>query len=354
MVNDSHRYFEYAEDLSIHGFYIDRHNIWYFSYVLLVFCFSQLNISLFDLVTFQALLQGFAIFCLAKSLHTYFNNKAIGFWFAILMIAWVKIGEWNFYIMTESFFISLSMISLAVLLRSEDKPKLRWLLLPLLIITFFCRPMGLGFLICVLVFFFVKIYQTQKNKKWLNAIMVVTLIIQLSTFYLLLNTMLHTFDMIDVYERAELVYAYGTISNPAHPHLLLIEKPTDFYIPSEDYKQLDRVILFIINNPWFYFKLSIGKIFYFLGNIKPYFSWYHNAAIIAFLYPVYYFFVSGIRRVKDRLNPLKWLVLSYVIFNTAIVIAATEDWDGRFLLPVLPLIFIFTAHQLSNKWRLRN
>jgi hypothetical protein len=41
--------------------------------------------------------------------------------------------------------------------------------------------------------------------------------------------------------------------------------------------------------------------------------------------------------------PIKTFALTFLLLNTLIMGFAVEDWDGRFLLPLLPMIFIFST-----------
>ena len=92
------------------------------------------------------------------------------------------------------------------------------------------------------------------------------------------------------------------------------------------------MFLFILYNPIFFLKLSLAKLFYFYGNAKPYFSWQHNVVIIGFLWTVYGFGIKGFKYLKKN---HKVFLLSYLM-----IVLCSEDWDGRFLIPVLPVVFV--------------
>ena len=351
LVNDTKRYLNYAESIKATGFYIDRHNIWYFSYVFFLYVITSFGISMKGVVFAQILLSGFSFFLLSTSLVFYTNNKNTGYWLAFLLIGWMKISEWNFYIMTESLYISLCCLGIAQLIWVQKKKLSYLIMFPISIFIFFCRPTGLGFILAMFCFILISYYQASRNKQRFKIILGIISVLGIFTIYHLLNIMLHTFNMIDVYERAELVYAYGTLPNPQHPELLLVDLPKNLLVPSIDMKPIDRLISFVWYNPLFFFKLAVGKMIYFLGNVKPYFSWQHNVFIMLFLYPVYWIAIKAFRKSTLVFQPFKGFLSVFVLFNVLVVVLATEDWDGRFLLPVLPIIFLFAAIGLSeSKW----
>ncbi len=86
----------------------------------------------------------------------------------------------------------------------------------------------------------------------------------------------------------------------------------------------------------------------FIGNVKPYYSWLHNAHIAVFLYPVYTAAAYGfwhLEKVK-----LKLVTGSFIAFQFLTVCFTSVNWDGRFLLPVLPLVFNLAGHGAFIYW----
>jgi hypothetical protein len=93
--------------------------------------------------------------------------------------------------------------------------------------------------------------------------------------------------------------------------------------------------------------LCAVKLALFFGHVKPYFSLLHNAYIAIVLYPLYFFAYRACRSVRFNRSALVFL-LSFVGVQGATVMVTTENWDGRFLMPALPFIFILSAFGISN------
>lgn len=83
-----------------------------------------------------------------------------------------------------------------------------------------------------------------------------------------------------------------------------------------------------------------------MGNVKPYFSILHNTLIVLVLYPLYYFAVKGFLQFPvDRKEHI--FISTYFIAQALTVALSSENWDGRFLIPVLPFVFMLSAIGLT-------
>jgi hypothetical protein len=340
---------EYANNLLAHGLYIDAHNKWYLTYVLFLSASFKLGFGVTGVVILQTLLSGSAFFLLSRAIQQYYpNQKNIGVILLALLIFWVKLSEWNFYIMTESMYISLLCIFIALLLKAQQKRGYWYLILLLVPTLFFIRPSSLAFFgALVSVFVFIKIKASSGSGLFKTVIVLFAVI----PLIVLAEYMLQTFDMLSVYNRGELVFAYGLYPSYPHQGLMVITPPENLFIPSPEHPKMWQLASYITCNLSFFTKLALGKTFYFLGNAKPYFSWAHNIFIIGILWPLYGLAVKRALTIKDV---LVLFTLIFVLLNITIVILATEDWDGRFLLPALPFIFIFSAGQLATVLNQKN
>jgi hypothetical protein len=66
-----------------------------------------------------------------------------------------------------------------------------------------------------------------------------------------------------------------------------------------------------------------------------------------FLTPSYYLFARGIAyKWRKELLPFIFSV-TYILFHTLSIGLTTNDWDGRFLIPILPVIFLFSGKGLT-------
>lgn len=161
---------------------------------------------------------------------------------------------------------------------------------------------------------------------------------------LFINHMLydHAASFLGSYAKAEIIY----------PNISLgMEPPRNLTIPSEEHPPLWRLMLFGFYNFLYFFKISLFKLTLFFANVKPYFSFFHNLMIVLVLYPLYLLAVFGF--FKTSWSAEKVFISIFVLSQAGIVAFTSENWDGRFLIPVLPFIFIFSAVGVWRLWRRR-
>jgi hypothetical protein len=77
-----------------------------------------------------------------------------------------------------------------------------------------------------------------------------------------------------------------------------------------------------------------------LAVVRPYFSAAHNACMAtAFL--LYPFAIAAIYRLRN--HPVAHLLLAVIVLNVLITGLTFAEWNGRFLVPVLPLMIALAA-----------
>jgi len=105
LVNDSHRYLEYAQEIG-QGHFFQEHNIWYFGYCAFLAVFLKTGASITYIILFQISLSILSILLLAKAGELLFKSQFAALVLGSLILLYVNISDWNFYILTESLFIS--------------------------------------------------------------------------------------------------------------------------------------------------------------------------------------------------------------------------------------------------------
>ncbi|WP_380805234.1 hypothetical protein [Shivajiella indica] len=165
----------------------------------------------------------------------------------------------------------------------------------------------------------------------------------------LANQMVSTFGFIENYKIGELIYGVTQYSNIPYYDLLIIDRPENMILPNNDQLPLVQMLCFIYHQPVYWLKLFFGKLFLFFGHVRPFWSFWHNMFSILFLVPIYVYFIRGIFN-SNHSKGLKISALIYIVFHALSVCMMSVDWDGRFLLPVLPILFILSSRSvLSSK-----
>jgi len=328
---DSVAYHE-ASFALLNGIVPSGRDIWYTSYFIFIAGISLIGGDSV-IVLMQLLLSGVALCCIYRSTNIITDSRRTAFFAGFPYIVWIKIHQWNFYIYTESLFTSMSIISFASLVLSKTVKQYVFASL-IFLFTFFIRPTGVALLAGLLIYGFALNYQRVSK----NARLMIMSIILISGI-ILINFMMNDFNFINSYQKAEIIY----------PNISLgLNPPKKTFIPSEDSSPIVTLIQFIYYNPIYFFSITVIKFLLFIGNVKPYFSPLHNAVIIVILYPLYFFALKGFRYFAPNQKE-HYFIAGFVIAQCAIVSLTSENWDGRFLIPILPFVFILSAVGI-NQW----
>ena len=338
-MNDSPRYLTYAENLSTQGVYFDPLNFWYISYVFFVYL-SQLIDPSHGMIIFNQYLLGMgamlALFFAAKRLTGRINTA---FLIGLVFIVFPDNLNWHSYVLTESFYCSVLCFVFYFLVRlSQERDKL-WLYLAsgsVLLICFFSKPTSPALFIALA---FPLVWKWTM-KPTLRAVKI-SLVLLAGVFILFLaNKMISSHRVMLIYEKGDIIFAMHQL--PTHPHhnWMTVEVPEDLKKPSDDQPLLQQMGSFVLANPLFFTKLIFGKTVMYIAHIRPFWSWAHNISMAAFLWPLYYF---SYQAIKKRLvtNYLSTVFVAYFVLHTLIISITWVDWDGRFFVPVIPMVIVF-------------
>ena len=336
IVNDTARYLEYSDAIMKQGIHFEKHNFWYLGYVLFITFFRQLSDNPGVIIFAQVSISLLAPVAIYYASWTVSEDKFSALFSALLYIFWLKISQWNFYIHPESLYVSFSSLTICSVVVSFYRKNnfiLSWLLVA---VTFWIKPTGFvvgASLILSL------LYVLNKKIKASAVLVTAECLILGIAFVPLLNAMLATFNVVETYATGEIIYAYSTLPDGMWRNLFIVEN-NHLNFPTSS-TPLGRMVDFIFHNLLFFSKITALKGITFLLHVKPYFSPLHNAAIILILYPAYWFSYLGI---KIAIAPVQLFITAYIILHCVIVMLTVEDWDGRFILPLLPVIFIFAGN----------
>lgn len=329
---DSALYITNADDL-LKGIFPQGRDVWYISYSIFLAGASLLGGN-HVAVLFQVLLSGVALYFLYRLTHKITKNEITSLLTCVFYIGWIKIHQWNFFIYTESLFTSMSIISFAGLVLSKSPKHYTYTFL-IFLFTVFVRPTGIALLFGVLVYGFAHFYHRVSRAAWLS-----TMALGISLGLLLLNFVMKDYSFIDSYQKGEIIY----------PNINLgMQPPDELIIPARSTAPLISFITFVFNNPVYFIKITTIKLLLFLGNAKPYFSLLHNGMIVGFLFPLYFFAITGFRHFTTNRNE-HYFIAGFVMMQCAIVAFTSENWDGRFLIPILPFVFMLSAVGINQRW----
>ncbi|WP_113922807.1 glycosyltransferase family 39 protein [Cognataquiflexum aquatile] len=346
VVDDSPRYLGYADRIMEMGFFFDPHEFWYISYPLFMILVRMVHDSMEMVIISQVLLSLGALVAIYLTSLKLFKNPVAAFLTGFLYMLFFEISIYNYYILCESFFVSMTCISLYFLVKwykNEITPANIILGTLVLVLTLFAKPTGIVLLAAIISYWIYRIFASI-HRPVLKICLGLGLLIPL---FLLGNKMLTTFSFMNEYIRGDVIFGMFQYKNSPHYELLTVARPDTLYIPDAQHSPLVRLFLFVLFNPIYWGTLFLSKIFLFLFHIRPFWSTWHNLFSLIYLIPVYYFAMKAIRK-KTVTGEESVFVMVYILFHAMIVGIMTEDWDGRFLIPVLPVILIPAGLGISH------
>ena len=355
--NDSARYLDYAANLAQHGHYQQApdaeaatiannggndfqyvHNQRYLLYPWYQSLWLRLGAGWWGIVLGQIALSGLAAAALYGAVRQLAGNRAGAATLATaLFVLWPDVQQFNCYLLTESLFTSLSVLSFWALVQTRRGGVASWALLAaLLALTALVRPNGFVVAGAAGVAGLAQLYGTQRRAFWgLLALAVLAAPLAVAA----LNHQLISFFLVETYARGELMF--GTSVWALHPGAPLAMPPAGL-------GQLSRVLYFAAHNPGFMAQLMAGKLLVFFGSVKPYYSLPHRLLSMLVLWPLYYLAGRGTRQAAVWL-PARAFLAAVPLLQATVVMLTVDDYDVRFLAPVLPFVFALASLALNER-----
>ncbi|NML67445.1 hypothetical protein HHL22_19760 [Hymenobacter sp. RP-2-7] len=116
--------------------------------------------------------------------------------------------------------------------------------------------------------------------------------------------------------------------------------------------QVWRIGYFAAHNPGFLLRLMGGKVLVFFSSVKPYYSLGHKLLSMLVLWPCYWLAARG-ARLRQVWLPGRVFLAAVPLLQAAVVMLTVDDYDVRFLAPVLPFVFVLAALGVDDWWRRR-
>lgn len=307
----------------------------YSSYAIFLALLQSLGLGLREIVWVQYLSMGLSAWVLLRLSAKASHSPAVGLLTATLYLCWLKVQQWNSLIYTDALFTHCIIYLVGALYFYRFYRG--WLLcITLLFFTVLLRPPGLLLIPALGAGAWSLLPASYRQQWWKKGLIGLGLSLLL---LILINTALQdsVHMIIESYSRAEVIYPKERLG---------LEPPEQLASIDPAQAPLWQLAAFIWQHPLYWAKLFGLKTLLFLANIKPYFSWYHNLAIIGLLWPLYGLAVVGYRQMPDRL--IKHFSLSLIVLMALTVGCTSENWDGRFLIPLLPWVFVLAAQGICT------
>lgn len=310
-----------------HGSFSQPKYIFYSGYIFLRILSDTVGAEATGMYIIQLLINALATICFYKLVLRISGKHGGAFAGTLLLILCIPYQKWTAYLFTESIFFSLVIIYCYVLLASFKnrftKPVLAVLLFLLLIIS---RPTGM--LIIPATFAFISYHLFMNRQK-------------LWAFAIWLPGIAGLLLLVDAAMKGKGEFDFITPFIEEHIVCGVPERTATANAGNGD--SLRVLLLYISQHFTDFIQLGFRRLISFFGLIRPYYSAMHNLLLIAGFYPIYIFSTFGIRYMYRSVRP--FFIFSVVLVATFAfsVMLTCDDWHNRFIMPVMPVIFIYAA-----------
>ena len=334
--NDSYRYLSYAADIVECGYFEPGHNLRYVLYPVFQSLWLGLGLGWWGIVAGQMAISALATRAIYRGTRRLAEGRRGAAALAtLLFIAWPDIQQFNVFLLTESLFISLTALSFGAFTRVRGGQRANWLwLIVILILTALARPNGFMVALAASLAGLDALRRRPDRRQWHAALLFLVLLSPL--LWVALNHQLATYYLMDTYQRGELIFRYP---------LWAVHQAQPLLMPANGTGPVMRVLYFATHNPTYLGRLMLGKLFVFVSYLKPHYSLAHRAAGVLVLWPAYWL-AGGATRRATIWRPARVFLAAIFLLQAAIVMLTVDDWDVRFLAPVLPAVFVLAALEL--------
>lgn len=331
---DTGRYLEGAEAL-LRGAWPSGKAASYLGYDAFVTLFMGSGLGRMGIVAAQVALSGLAAFALYRLAARLYEPRA-GLLAALCYVAYPPIQRWNFYILTDSLFVSSAVVSAWLVVRARGL--WGWVAAGLAVLgASAVRPHGLGLLVAATAYGGWTLWRTRRHV--LLGVLGAVVVAAAPGVLAVAGRALAREHLLEHYVRGTVVWGYDALNRP------LPAAPPQAAAPGTN--PLVGLVAFAAERPGHVARLAALRLGYEYFQVRPYYSPRHNAALLATLLPAYLLALGGLaRRVSDP--PARAYLLAIVLAQSLAVALTFADWDGRHLAVVLPFAFLFAGAGLSS------
>lgn len=301
----------------------------YLPVILLVYLCLFLGISFKLIVIVQVILSWIAIRCFFRTGQKTGNLK-IAFISTILLILFFPIQAWNFYLYSDSIFISLSIIYVYILCsNNSNNYKSLTLIILWLTVLIFSRPNGMLLIPPTIVYLLLR---TQSKKQLLLSSFVSLTLIAL-LYYLLFFAFTGGGDLNAMKPFIEEHVICFVPLNPGGASLDIVKTSN----PVND------LFYYITHNPSHFFGLMGKKLLSFFNLTRPYYSSLHNIYLFVLIIPIYILSIPGIYIIKKRARDFAIFIIALIVLYPLAISFQCDDWHSRFTMVVFPYFILLSC-----------
>lgn len=267
-----------------------------------------------------------ALYDLGRQLSGHFTGLLAAF----CLVANVEIARWNTYILTDSLYISLVVLSTGFIHRAAERAQWQWYVggAGVVLCAAFMRPHGWVLAPVTTVYWITRAKIGRRAKRGAMALVLIVFVGG-AAFLGAFHQDVKGESPGTWLRQGVVVWGYDGWRVPM---------PVETNESGDD---LVDTLRYALRHPWPSMKLAVARVAAELLHARPFYSLLHNVLVVIFGLIVYPLAVLGVLRLKR--TPLAQLMSAIIGSHMLFVALTFADWDGRFLLYVIPLILLFAA-----------
>jgi hypothetical protein len=335
---DSFRYLDGADKLINHQDFILGEDK-YTGYIFLIAFVKSVGLDLSFVLIIQlmfALLAALALYDIAKSVT---QRKIMGLIAAGFYLINPFIAQWHLFIHTESFYSSMLTISAWSIYKAIQKNNLKFYIISLIIVfyTALIRPNG-WILVPVFFVFAILIQKINFKIKVIAVISVITIFLLMVVYMPIFKNDINGVKTGDLFLKGEIIWGFTD---------LRLKMPSDNNSETS-YQKFGAG--YVLKHPLAVTKLMMMRV---TAELLPVFRPKNSTKfIIRFLLwmlPAYILSILGAIFLRKNINIL--LILSIIISHLLIIAVTYSEQEFRFLIYILPLIYLMATFGIFALWK---
>jgi 4-amino-4-deoxy-L-arabinose transferase-like glycosyltransferase len=332
IAGDAYRYLDGADRLLAGAALVGKQSS-YPGYVGVVALWKAVGIGLPGVIAFQLLAAAAAavvLYDLGRSLGGQRTGAAAALFFA----ANPDIARWHAYVLTDSLYIS-SVVAATWLVHRAAERRGAWLIAAAagVLWTALLRPNGWLLVAVAGAYLTARLVPSRRARAGL--VVAVLAVFVAASAAPPFRRGVETERPGEMLRRGQVVWGHEASRMPMPPEP---SGPAD--------RDWIHDLGYVVRHPVACARLGALRVWTELRHTRPFYSFRHNALAAAYLTPLYLLALWGgwiLRR-----EPLARLAGAVVAAHLLLVGLTFADWDGRFLLYILPLIGVFSARGLRS------
>lgn len=315
--------------------------LFYSSTIFIIALSSLLKTGVYSALALIMIVNLFSYLYFYRALQYYFGNKNIALIVCLLLITFWPYQIWSIYLYTENIFYSSVLLLFSWLLLFK-KINIRFLVITFLIFTLviISRPLGILFVIPVLLFIF--LHLNKKQKKLFYIVSIFSLII--------LNLIIQTvFTTTSDWSMRRSILDQSLICDipdtNGNKNIILSDNPSQLY----------QLFFYITHNFSIAFKLALVRLRYFFFMVRDYYSIMHNAYLLIYIIGIYLLIIFRFKKIYAALSkPLGAFILSVTLLFALTISLQCDDYHNRFFLTLMPIFMTLSVVALLYKKQINN